>query len=332
MYQTLIDRYIEREMEFGFAAVSNLEIQAFQSQTWEKNGYPHRITRQDELHRYHDFQRHFRFEEFLQAATPMTEAEFGHLQDATKTIHRFAKSLKSPFVLGSGRKSLLASMHYSQILDARRAFSSPNGEIGILEIGPGCGYLGVLMALRGVPYTSIEVTQALYLYQECLWRSAGLRDTCERHISWWRALDRSTPLPSFNTVMANRVLAEMSQQCLAFYLRRIHAHWTETGTEGGLFIAQGIGFQNIPYAKVFEAFDKIGFERIEHKRGQPDSRHITTWCLKSDREAAMRRLEGVGGTADRPVGADRIRAFLADYDNDNLTSEERFIHYLRTGK
>ena len=72
MYQSLIDRYIQSEMEFGFCAVSNLEIQAFQSQTWEKNGYPHRISSQDELHRYHDFQKSFRFEEFLDAATPMT--------------------------------------------------------------------------------------------------------------------------------------------------------------------------------------------------------------------------------------------------------------------
>ena len=34
MYQSLIDRYIKWEFELGFSAVSNKEIQAFQSQTW----------------------------------------------------------------------------------------------------------------------------------------------------------------------------------------------------------------------------------------------------------------------------------------------------------
>lgn len=332
MYQPLIDRYIQSELEFGFCAVSNLEIQAFQSQTWEKSGYPHRISSQDELHRYHDFQKSFRFEEFLDAATPMTEVEFKHFQDASKIIHRFAKTLKSPYLLGSGRTSLLAAMLYSRILEERQAFAEPYGQHGILEIGPGCGYLGVLMALKGVPYTSVEVTQALYLYQECLWRSAGLRATCERHLSWWRVLDRTTSLPSFNTVMANRVLAEMSIECLAFYLRRIHEHWTRTGTEAGLVIAQGIGAQNITYAQVFEAFDKIGFQLIAHKEELPDSRHVTVWCMKSDIPAGRSRLSGVGAPAERPVTVDKVRAFLADYDNSSPTSEELFFHYLRTGK
>ena len=331
-YQSLIDRYIQDELEFGFAAVSNLEIQAFQSETWEKSGYPHRISSQDELHRYHDFQKPFRLAEFLDAATPMSEAEFARFQEASKRIHRFAKTLKSPFRLGSGKKSLLAAVNYARILEERQAFDGPQGQAGILEIGPGCGYLGLLMGLRGVPYTAIEVTQALYLYQECLWRSADFPDMCDRHISWWRALDRATPLPAFNTVMANRVLAEMSLSSLVFYLRRIHAHWTATGTEAGLVIAQGIGFQNITYAQVFDAFEKIGFERIEHQDTGPDSRFVTTWCLKSDRAAALRRLDGVGAETPRPVGADQVRAFLADYDNDSLTSEERFIRYLQTGK
>jgi hypothetical protein len=332
MYQSLIDRYIKWEFELGFSAVSNKEIQAFQSQTWEKTGYPHRITSQNELHRYHDFQKFFQFEEFLDAATPMTETEFKQFQNASNLIHRFVKTLKSPYALGSGKKSLLASMLYSRILNERMAFADPHGRNGILEIGPGCGYLGVLMAIKGVPYTSIEVTQALYLYQECLWRSAGLKDTCARHMAWWRVLDRDTPLPSFNTVMANRVLAEMSIECLIFYLRRIHQHWTSNETEGGLVIAQGIGFQNITYAKVFDAFDRTGFELIENKRGQPDSRSVATWCRKSDIAAAQGRLSGVGATTERPVSKGQVTAFLADYDNASLTSEEQFMHYLQTGK
>lgn len=78
----------------------------------------------------------------------------------------------------------------------------------IHEIGPGSGYLGVLLMLSGYRYSAFEITQGFYLWQRLLWARFGKTD----HAPWWESC--LTPKHA-DLIVANHMLNEMHADALA---------------------------------------------------------------------------------------------------------------------
>jgi hypothetical protein len=101
-------------------------------------------------------------------------------------------------------------------------------ESNFLEIGPGAGYLSLMLALDGMSVCNIDVTQAYYVFQhylyssfECLEELASV-DTVfprenekqtsagkVRHMPWWFFKDLPTCAISVDVIIVNHAICEM---------------------------------------------------------------------------------------------------------------------------
>ena len=113
-----------------------------------------------------------------------------------------------------------------------------DGPLRILEIGPGSGYLGLLLANDGHQYFAMDSAQALYLYQKKLWsaiygadyfdysESQSRPDTAKvTHIPWWQFTNLSIPIPDVDVVTINHALAEMHPQAVKTIFARLYKSW-----------------------------------------------------------------------------------------------------------
>ena len=131
---------------------------------------------------------------------------------------------------------------------------SPNdGSLRILEIGPGSGYLGMLLANDGHQYFAIDAAQAFFLYQKKLWsdiygsdyfdysESASRPDTAKvTHIPWWQFANLSIPIPDVDVVTINHALTEMHPQAVKTIFARLYSAWGDTDKK--LVLAESWGY------------------------------------------------------------------------------------------
>ena len=263
----------------------NTTIQTFKPGLFELIGYPSRISSPAELWRYHDMMKDDQFENILGTINSVSASEFELITSTSELIRKFGVNYLG--VEGTGKKALLASLNYLRIIENR--VGSENLEnLKLLEIGPGCGYLGLLALRKGYQYSALENSQAIYLYQKNLWRSIVDREYQElsnnndlpskklAHIPWWVVADLNVKLPEFDVVVCNHALQEMDSQALVFYLWRIRNEWTQRSFNTGLVIAQGLGKKHSK--DVFKTFQKCGFELIE--KSQSGNKFESVYCWK----------------------------------------------------
>ena len=128
-----------------------------------------------------------------------------------------------------------------------------DGPLRILEIGPGSGYLGMLMANDGHQYFAMDAAQALYLYQEKLWsdiygadyfdysESSSRPDNAKvTHIPWWRFANLSIPIPDVDIVTINHALCEMHPTAVKTIFVRLYAAWGDNDKK--LVLAESWGY------------------------------------------------------------------------------------------
>ena len=128
-----------------------------------------------------------------------------------------------------------------------------DGPLRILEIGPGSGYLGVLLANDGHQYFAMDAAQAFYLYQKKLWSDiygadyfdysemSSRPDTAKvTHIPWWQFANLSIPIPDVDVVTINHALTEMHPQAVKTIFARLYSAWGDTDKK--LVVAEGLGY------------------------------------------------------------------------------------------
>jgi len=231
----IVEKYNQAERA-GRATVSNRAIEAFSLEVFNALGYPCRIEDESELWRYHDVMNEGGFKDTLRLIGSYSEHEFDLVTKTARQILSFSEHHLP--IRNSGKHALTRSLYQYQLLMKYRPH---NGPLRILEIGPGSGYLGLLLANDGHKYFAMDAAQAFYLYQKKLWsdiygadyfdysESTSRPDTAKiTHIPWWQFANLSIPIPDVDVVTINHALAEMHPQAVKTIFARLYSAWGDT--------------------------------------------------------------------------------------------------------
>ena len=245
----IVDKYNQSERA-GRATVSNRVIEAFSLEVFETLGYPCRIDDESELWRYHDVMQEGRFKDNLRLIGSYSEHEFDLITKTARQILGFSE--RHLPIRNSGKDALTRSLYQYRLLMKNRPH---NGPLRILEIGPGSGYLGLLLANDGHQYYAMDAAQAFYLYQKKLWsdiygsdyfdysESSSRPDSTKiTHIPWWQFANLSIPIPDVDVVTINHALAEMHPQAVKTIFARLYSAWGDTDKK--LVLAESMGYDH----------------------------------------------------------------------------------------
>ena len=245
----IVDRYNHAERA-GRATVSNRAIESFSLEVFNTLGYPCRIDDESELWRYHDVMNEGGFNANLRMIESYSDHEFELITKTAKQILGFSE--RHLPIRNSGKHALTRSLHQYQLLMKHRPHDGP---LRILEIGPGSGYLGMLLANDGHQYFAMDAAQALYLYQKKLWsdiygtdyfdysESSSRPDTAKiTHIPWWQFANLSIPIPNVDVVTINHALTEMHPQAVKTIFARLYSAWGDTDKK--LVLAESWGYDH----------------------------------------------------------------------------------------
>jgi hypothetical protein len=243
----IVEKYNQAERA-GRATVSNRAIESFSLEVFNAIGYPCRIEDESELWRYHDVMQEDRFKDNLRLIGKYTDAEFDLVTKTAKQILSFSE--RHLPIRNSGKHALTRSLYQYQLLMKNR---SHDGPLRILEIGPGSGYLGLLLANDGHQYFAMDAAQGFYLYQKKLWsdiygadyfdysESTSRPDSAKvTHIPWWQFANLSIPIPDVDVVTINHALAEMHPQAVKTIFVRLYSAWGDTDKK--LVLAESSGY------------------------------------------------------------------------------------------
>ncbi len=263
--ENLVEKYNRTERK-GRSTISNRAIEAFDLEVFVALGYPFKVNDESELWRYHDVMQEGRFKANLRLISNYTDHEFELLTKTAKQILGFSE--RHFPIRNSGKHALTRSLYQYQLIMKNRPHNVP---LKILEIGPGCGYLGMLLANDGHEYYAMDAAQAFYLYQKKLWSDvygADYFDYSESlsrpahskvtHIPWWRFANLSIPLPNVDIVTANHALAEMHENAVKTIFARLYAMWGDDDKK--IVIAENLGFDYFKRkATMFANIRALGF-------------------------------------------------------------------------
>jgi hypothetical protein len=276
-----IEQYDQLEQEAS-TYMSVPVLQAYRPVTYQSVGFPVRVRDERELARYADhnfesevpalFQPGHKFPPvaYVNAFTADERALFDRVRDAvvTLTATRFGRPVR-PIT------NLMVQMGPFRILhEIARVTGKPS--LDIYEVGPGLGYLGALLGLAGHRYTSFDVTQALYLWQnrllDALFReifieAAGGLDipaltTQMAHMPWWQFSNMLGRCPlRADIVYSNSNLGEMSLLALKHLLHigRDLLHHSDIGLF--MFMSTGALAQSTKESLAVE-FAQFGYRQV----------------------------------------------------------------------
>jgi len=308
----------------------NRIVEAFQPVVFQQLGYPSRVSRESELWKYIDVMHEGRFEaDFSNLLEGISPLEFSVLGRLTEQICRFSNSKFGYKAIA--KASVLRSLNVLRHIKYLFGDARPT----VLEIGPGCGYLGAMLLLESYPYVATDVAQAFYLYQNHFWnfitegkvielaRDSGSKGGLPApapgevvHVPWWRfASLRPGDAPPFAVVTCNHTFCEMHPACLGFTLSI--ARDFENGTQGPTFVFEGwgSGVKNSA-SSVAERFYRSGFAIAHHdskitiidlksSQGHLDLPKHKQRLLRKSR-SLLRRLAGA-----RPLGQYEPRCYAS---------------------
>lgn len=258
--------YDEAEFE-GRTRVPNWAIAAFDLEVFSSIGYPHRIRSARELWRYHDVMQDNRLEWNLSLIGKSMDLEADLVRSAASAISEFSLS---HFGFASAGVDMLsrAVYQFSLVAETLKEQSRP---WTILEVGPGCGYLGLLLGLCGHHYIALEASQAFRTYQSALFKHSfgaeytdGLSGGTTRgrvsHLTWWDFCSENSTLPKLTLCTANHMLTEMNRMALEHLARKL----ASTQDQGFRILAEDSGFTKFnDEAHTWERLADAGFASHE---------------------------------------------------------------------
>jgi len=260
----IIERYDAADRA-GRARVPNRAIEAFALEWWNVAGYPYRIASLDELWRYHDSMHDGRYEKNLRLLGDVADDEVELCRRAARLIYDFSASrfrFASP-----GRDALTRALYQYRLL--AKQLEQATSPWTILEIGPGSGYLGLLLGLAGHRYLAVEAAQAFYVYQSELWRFAfgtDYDDGLERlgpsriqHVPWWTFNEEHLQLPALDASTSNHALAEMHPGAV----RRVFSVTDRFAAPSGFLLAESLGRRHHSTSEVTDCAGSSGFDSVQ---------------------------------------------------------------------
>ena len=248
--------------------------QAFFPEMFASVGYPARVERLDQLWRYidvmHETRTTYNLDQLLHG---LTAREFELFKEVTKIVDKHATE-------NYGRRAhatsaLLRALHVLRLIKIVTGEERP----AVLEVGPGCGYLGMLLVMEGYPYIGTDVAQAFYLYQSHM-LSHVAKDLKELaiedgdiltlktpkpgtaiHIPWWKwvTLTPERIALSAGIMTSNHCLCEMHPSSVG-YLAAVSSRILANHPDGGKFIFDSWGYDLLHSENtVLAKFSEHGF-------------------------------------------------------------------------
>ena len=279
----IIDIYNEAESK-GIQDLTNSAILAFGPYYWNNSGFPTKIYSLKELWRYHDTMQDDRY---LWNKKCIKNCIVGKedlilLEKVKNKIYQFSCDFEFPYRT-PGINALTRSFY--QYLRIKEISNINQKEISILEVGPGCGYLGIFLALSGYKYIAIECVQAYYIYQSSLWNyifkekyNNGIsysKSQNIRHIVWWEFNKLNYEVPNFDILTANHVFSEMHP----FALNRVLKAFQSCSNEKVIGFVDCLGHEYTSHKSILK---KISEFKINIKEFYPDN-YLLNKSLKKGR-------------------------------------------------
>jgi hypothetical protein len=267
--------------------ISFTEIMAFATTTFSLFGFPDRVRQEAELARYIDWNnstsnyQYFKPDYFVvgpSVETTFSEAEaqlIGGVSDhvGAMTRERYGREMR-PI------SSLLSQMGIFRVIMAAREVYGRR-QLRTFEVGPGTGYLGALLVGAGLPYTSFDNAQSLYLWQNRLmnqvagaswfdWAKDGPPADLARypfqHLPWWQYLRLRTKCPiQADVLVSNTNLGEMNHGALLYTARLGAMILRESPVGLLLFTNIGDSKQN-SFNTVHGELSAAGFRQVAHQK------------------------------------------------------------------
>jgi SAM-dependent methyltransferase len=293
----------DRAEAAALASAPNLVIAQVSSVVFDRIGYPMRIREDRAAVRYVDVMHETRFAHNIDSMLGgLTDAELELLVKVNLRVADLTGRLygQRSFTTGSAARALVMLRNIETLYGDRK--------LTVLEVGPGSGYLGAFLILKGHKYVATDVTQAMYLYQNHLWGDllgdrfhelatedadvGGLLSSegpVGVHIPWWKYLTLHTSERLFpvDVVTASHVLCEMPVDGRAYTIR-LARRLLDGGGEHAAFVFEGWGAEGTaePW-NVTSQFWQAGFI-VRH-----DSTLVTVvepWPVQHDFSKARRAL------------------------------------------
>ena len=257
---------------------ANRILQAFYPEMFATLGYPVRVDRVSQLWRYIDVMQetrtHYNVEVLLQG---FTTEEFELFKRVTRIVDDHAG--KHFGVRAHATAALTRAIHVLRLIKIATGSDRPT----VLEVGPGCGYLAMLLVMEGYPYIGTDVVQAFYLYQSHMlsYVAENVRELAAEdgdvltvaqpqpgtavHVPWWKwiTLEPHEVKLSAGIMTSNHVLCEMHPSSLA-YLAVLGHRVLSNHPGGGQFIFENWGYDLLhSRAMVARKFQEHGW-RVCH--------------------------------------------------------------------
>jgi hypothetical protein len=248
----------------------NRILQAFYPEMFATLGYPTRVECVRQLWRYVDLMQetrtHHNVEVLLQG---LTTEEFELFKHVTRIVDDHAG--KQFGRRAHATAALTRAIHVLRLIKIATGSARPT----VLEVGPGCGYLAMLLVMEGYPYIGTDVVQAFYLYQSHMLscvaknlRELAVEDcdilTVEQpepgtaiHVPWWKwiTLTPEKVKLSAGIMTSNHVLCEMHPSSMA-YMAVLGHRFLSNYPGGGAFVFENWGYDllhsRIMVARKFE--------------------------------------------------------------------------------
>jgi len=147
----------------------------------------------------------------------------------------------------------------------------------VLELGPGSGFLSLLMAKSGYAVDTVEVAQAFALHQSLFFHhflpnsSHVLHQTDNHHsnfppsegqihqVPWWTYASNADLPYAYDIITANHALAEFHPESLGYLLRRYGKHHFDRYGRSPVIVAESLGARLQPHEKVLQQFHEHGW-------------------------------------------------------------------------
>ena len=195
--------------------------QVFVPVTFLGGGVPHYAHSKEELCTFADMWIHDPEGITNNLLSGLNEQEFIMLKNISTKVWELTKDMNFQVAPKTG---LLRQIYQKRLINE----FFPNAE-SILEVGPGSGYLCLMLALEGKKVFSTDVTQCFYIWQNFLFKNFNILNELVSedinldnkkitHIPWWDFINFENICQKVDLITVNHALCEMSNHSVRHLL------------------------------------------------------------------------------------------------------------------